>query len=355
MPRLRSVRRRVRSASITVAYRFENGTRNWLAGHARSLGWTPAVIPYPGYSNGTTARLLGRVVLAPKKVDPSDSEGVRGWRLLLTLESPATEVQITLADTTTTATSDAGGFIDTEVDLNDRHAAGTAEARFVVSQRDPVPTPVHVVSTDHGRGVICDIDDTAWVTGIAHPLRAAWRTLRGTSESRKSVPGMAQLLHAAVAGQAHPGVVYVSNGPWNFVGPVTRFLAKHEFPAGAVLMTDWGVTPTRWFRDGKEHKRSSIARLMDDFPHIRWVLVGDDGEHDPDIYQAAVRAHPGRVAAVALRSVALKPEGTDVDEVEGVPVLRGDHGEELLPLLHAALFQDDDGDDVQGEDTNAIP
>lgn len=107
-------------------------------------------------------------------------------------------------------------------------------------------------------------------------------------------------------------------------------------------MTDWGITPTRWFRDGKEHKRSSIARLMGDFPHITWVLVGDDGEHDPDIYKAAVRAHPGRVAAIALRSVALKPEGQDVTEVEGVPVLRGDNGDELLPLLTEALAHRDD-------------
>ncbi len=331
---------------IRLAYRTENGIRNWFAGHAVNLGWKPAVIPYSGYSDGRSARVLGRIVLAPKSVSTASRDGARGWKLLLTLESPRTPIEITVGGSTITAFSDDGGIVDAHIDLDTPVEPGTVEAHLDLPGRDPVPAVIHVASSAPVRGVICDIDDTAWVTGIAHPLRAAWRTLSGTSDSRKSVPGMAQLLQAAVAGYEYPGVAYVSNGPWNFVGPVIRFLAKHEFPPGAVLMTDWGVTPTRWFRDGQEHKRSSIAQLMEDFPQVTWVLVGDDGEHDPDIYAAAVKAHPGRIAAIALRTVSLKREGQDVSEVDGVPVLRGDHGEELLPLLRDALGSHDESSDL---------
>ncbi len=119
---------------------------------------------------------------------------------------------------------------------------------------------------------------------------------------------------------------------------VTRFLRKQGFPAGAVLMTDWGVTPTRWFRDGSEHKRSSLVRLHEDLPEVSWVLIGDDGEHDPDLYEEFARAHPGSVDAVALRQVA--PDAADdggTSEVAGVPVVRGTDGNALLPLLRAAM------------------
>ena len=151
---------------------------------------------------------------------------------------------------------------------------------------------------------------------------------------------MARLLQTAVEGQDHPGVVYLSNGPWNFVGPVSRFLERHDFPAGAVLMTDWGVTPQRWFRDGREHKASSLARLMEDMPHVTWVLIGDDGEHDPAIYGDLAEAHPHRVAAIALREVHPAPRagaGQESGSVNGVPVLRGADGDKLLPLLRDAL------------------
>ncbi len=103
-------------------------------------------------------------------------------------------------------------------------------------------------------------------------------------------------------------------------------------------MTDWGIEPTRWFRDGREHKRSSLVRLREDLPEVSWVLVGDDGEHDPELYEAFARAHPASVDAIALRQVA--PDAPDVDgtaEVAGVPVVRGRDGHALLPLLRAAL------------------
>ena len=72
-------------------------------------------------------------------------------------------------------------------------------------------------------------------------------------------------------------------------------------------MTDWGITPTRWFRDGKHHKASLLTRLLEDLPHVSWVLLGDDGEHDPTIDAGIAEAHPDRIAAVVLRQVAPTP------------------------------------------------
>ncbi|MFP7761612.1 App1 family protein [Marisediminicola sp. LYQ85] len=333
---------RLRRASITVAYRTETGVRDWLSRRAVRRGWTPAVIPYSGYASGGHARVLGRVVLAPASVDPSGRRDVRGWRRLLTLESPGAEVHVELAGSTTTVRSNEAGIIDARIDFDSPVDSSTADATLTVGARDAIVASIHVVSEKPVRGVVCDIDDTAWVTGISHPIRAAWRTLRGTSSTRKTVPGMGRLLQAAVEGDHLPGVVYLSNGPWNLVGPVTRFLGKNHFPAGAVLMTDWGITPDRWFRDGQKHKSSSLARLLDDFPHVTWVLVGDDGEHDPQLYRDLAESHPGRVAAIALRQTAptltpTKRGATEQESVNGVPVLHGPDGDALLPLLRAVL------------------
>lgn len=331
---------RFSQTAVSVAYRTETGVRDLLARRAASQGWAPAVIPYSGYASANHARVLGRVVLAPSAVDPAASRGIAGWRRLLTLESPGTEVKIGLGDATATVTSDSAGIVDAWLPLDNTLKPGLTRASLEVEGRSKVPANVHVMSAEPVRGVVCDIDDTVWVTGISHPARAAWRTLSGSSSTRQSVPGMARLLQTAIEGQDHPGVVYLSNGPWNFVGPVSRFLERHGFPAGTVLMTDWGVTPNRWFRDGKKHKSSSLTRLMEDMPHVTWVLVGDDGEHDPTIYRELAQAYPNRVSAIALRQV--RPASpTENDEeagaVNNVPVLRGADGDRLLPLLRDAL------------------
>lgn len=102
-------------------------------------------------------------------------------------------------------------------------------------------------------------------------------------------------------------------------------------------MTDWGITPTRWFRDGGEHNSSALARLVEDLPDVRWVLVGDDGEHDPDLYAPFVRSHPDRVVAIVLRQVGPRPDVADRSSVGDIPVLRGPDGDDLLPMLDDVL------------------
>lgn len=326
----------VQQGAVPVAYATGTRLRAGASALAVRVGWRPALLPYSGYASTNQARVLARVVLAPASADPAARRGVAAWRRLLTLECPAAEVRVELAGVMTTVSSDDGGLIDVTVPLHEPLGDGPATALLHVDGRPPARVPVHVVTGR--RGVVCDIDDTVWVTGIAHPVQAARRTLFGTSSTRRVVPGMAALVREAARRQEGAATVYLSNGPWNFAGVVTRFLRKQGFPAGAVLMTDWGVTPTRWFRDGAEHKRSSLVRLHEDLPEVSWVLIGDDGEHDPDLYEEFARAHPGSVDAVALRQVA--PDAADdggTSEVAGVPVVRGTDGNALLPLLRAAM------------------
>ena len=84
-------------------------------------------------------------------------------------------------------------------------------------------------------------------------------------------------------------MLYLSTGAWNVAPTLTRFLARNLYPAGPLLLTDWGPTHDRWFRSGQEHKRTSLHRLAEEFPELRWLLIGDDGQHDEEIY-ARVRA-----------------------------------------------------------------
>jgi phosphatidate phosphatase APP1 len=325
-----------------AAYRGERRVTALLSSLARRRGWTYAVHTYAGYAAGGKVRVLARVLLTAPGVQPNAVVGVPGWRRLLTLDQPGVAVDVTLSEADSddrshhTLTSGVGGIVDGTVD----HAVrpGLAHALLRVGDREPVPEVVHA-ATDGGLGVVCDINDTAWITGIRHPLKAAWRTFARGSAGRAAVPGMAELLQAAVAGQDHPAVVYLSNGPWNMAGPVSRFLGRNGFPPGPLLMTEWGFRPDAWFRSGQAHKAGSLRRLLGELPRTRWLLVGDDGEHDPALYAALAREQPGRVAAVAIRQVVPRdhPEGATTSDVAGVPVVSAPDGRGLLEGLDAAL------------------
>ncbi|HYP72507.1 MAG TPA: App1 family protein, partial [Microbacterium sp.] len=98
-------------------------------------------------------------------------------------------------------------------------------------------------------------------------------------------------------------VVYLSTGAWNVAPTLQRFLRRHLYPPGALLLTDWGPTHDRWFRSGRIHKEENLRRLAREFPHVKWMLLGDDGQHDDDLYTAFTNEFPGHVTAVAIRQL----------------------------------------------------
>jgi len=79
---------------------------------------------------------------------------------------------------------------------------------------------------------------------------------------------------------------------------------------------------------------------------VRWLLVGDDGEDDPDVYADVAREHPQRVLAVALRQVGPRAGAAAGDAAVGtvdgtrVPEVRGADGHRLLRGLRAAVPSD---------------
>jgi len=211
----------------------------------------------------------------------------------------------------------------------------------------PVQAAVFIIDREASFGLVSDIDDTVISTSLPRPLIAAWNTFVRHETARHLVPGMAPMYRALLA--EHPGspIFYLSTGAWNTAPTLTRFLKRHGYPAGPLLLTDWGPTNSGWFRSGQEHKRAALHRLAREFPHIRWILVGDDGQHDPKIYGDFARHRPDVIEAIAIRQLTpaeqVLSHGIPVSNEEfaprvrrPVPVCRAADGYGLLELLRAA-------------------
>lgn len=152
---------------------------------------------------------------------------------------------------------------------------------------------------DEGVSVISDIDDTIKITGVHDEKELLANTFL---RPWKAVPGMA----AAYRRWADQGVAfhYVSASPLPLLQALGELATREGFPRGSLALR-----PFRWI-DGtalelldpsEAYKRSVIATLLGSFERRAFVLVGDTGERDPEIYADVAREHPGRVRAIYLR------------------------------------------------------
>ena len=277
----------------------------------------------------------------------------RGWRLFIEVPVAFLPVTVHVGRASVRTRADRSGYIDVVV-RDHGLEPGWHEARIEAMGAQAVAAKVLIIPEGPRLGIISDIDDTAMVTHVPRVLVAAWNQLVKYSSAREPVPGMAELYSRIQA--AHPGtpMMYLSTGAWNVVPTLRSFFARHGFPSGPALMTDWGPTNTGWFRSGIEHKRTELRRLMIDLPQITWILFGDDGQHDPHIYGEAARHHADRIAAVAIRRLTatqqmlaggltahpmgIGPEARALAEAD-VPVVVGADGYELARLLPRELLE----------------
>jgi len=284
------------------AARVEDAVHRFRERRARRRGLVPTIVPYTGYGSPGWVRVLGRVLLTENGVlEGVGSSTVRGWRSFTSVPVDDVDVEVRVGDQVRTVRADRGGVIDARVESD--LSPGWHAVTLTTPGSRPVSAPIRVVAPDAGFGIVSDIDDTVMVTALPRPMLAAWNTFVLNEHARRPVAGMSVLYERLLA--QHPGapVVYLSTGAWNVAPTLTRFLSRNLYPAGPLLLTDWGPTHDRWFRSGREHKQESLRRLAQDFPDLRWLLVGDDGQHDEELYGTFLRERPEHVAAVAIRQL----------------------------------------------------
>lgn len=330
------------------AARVENWLHQRRSKRAVSRGKRPSVIPYIGYGSTESIRVLGRVLyLKPAtrehirlRPDVAQVSRVRGWRTFTSVHVPDQPIEVCIdGDPLTEVRSDRGGVIDARVPVS--LAPGWHTVSLRAENGESARAPVYIVDPAARFGVLSDIDDTILMTALPRPFVAAWNTFVVDEHARTPTPGMPVLLDHLLA--AHPGspAIYLSTGAWNAAPALSRFLARNLYPMGPLLLTDWGPTHDRWFRSGREHKRRELQQLAVDFPDVRWVLLGDDGQHDEALYHEFAVAHPQNVAAVAIRQLSVgeavlaggRSKARLHRSVSGVPWVYGPDGATLRDEL----------------------
>lgn len=193
-------------------------------------------------------------------------------------------------------------------------------------------------------GVVSDIDDTIVHTGLTSRLK--WQVVKNTifkrAEKRIPLEGAADFykkLCQGKSGNDRNPIFYVSHGPWNLYRYLELFLEKNAFPKGPILLRDFVNPLTKRFKPKpvapeKPQKQKEILNLLKTYPKLPFILIGDSGEHDSDIYIEIAEAHPERILAIYMRSVNHKRKMIRVkglfENYETVPVLMVESSREAI-------------------------
>jgi phosphatidate phosphatase APP1 len=283
------------------------------------------IAAYRGF--GTQERIFvhGRV-LECKDIEPSLETHSR-WRNLVgmykRLESnplPHAEVLVSVQGGSVTVKADREGFFGEWIDVPGLDAkllwqpVELSLIRPVRDWQEPVKVDAEVLVPPASAkfAVVSDLDDTVIQSHITNFIAAVRTLLMGNARTRLPFPGVAgfyRALEHGKGGNDHNPVFYVSSGPWNLYDVISEFLELQRIPHGPLMLRNWNLSrDTLGSASHHRHKGTAIRQLLALYPELPFILIGDSGQHDPEIYSEIVHDHPDRILAVYIRNVSQHPE-----------------------------------------------
>lgn len=309
------------------------------------------ILAYRGYGHRRQAQLVGRVLEGkPLKKPSADDPWWKNARLtmrrFMTNEIPKVRVRATFEDETVEVLTDSEGYFDARFDSwGSSSDEGDSELwRPVVLElldtygQDAVTAGGEILTPpkDAEIGVISDIDDTIMQSSATDMWRMAKLTLLKNAHTRTTFPHIAAFYRALQEGARGAGpnpIFYVSSSAWNIYDLMEGFLEANGFPAGPILLRDLGLDSNKLLKSGHDHKLERIEEILDTYPRLPFVLVGDSGQRDPWLYREAVARRPNRIAAIYIREVSEKRR----DEIEAVAGQLRDENVDMLLMENALV------------------
>lgn len=277
------------------------------------------IVPYRGFGTAEKVYLRGRVL---------EDEGVQAaaedatlWQnavnMFLRFESdeiPGARVRVEFQGEQYEVVTDNEGFFELWMEPKERLPAGQLWHEVKLELLEPAG---HEGVTATGQilvppasahfGVISDIDDTVIQTDVTQVIKMVRNVFLSNARTRLPFKGVAafyQALQAGGPGNALNPLFYVSSSPWNLYDLLVEFFELNDVPQSALFLRDWGITadeilPTQ----NRAYKVAAIRRILDTYPTLPFILIGDTGQEDPEIYHEIVTLYPQRILAVYIRNV----------------------------------------------------
>lgn len=281
----------------------------------------PVVRVYRGYGTPDSLMLAGHVL----RLSPLARTTYRNnplvnllavLRLFMVRPYPHATVRLTCAGQTTDARTDADGYFQTELRFYQPLPAGwhAVEAKLVSQTITPETvlaqgTGLALVPYPTPFGCISDIDDTFLISHSATLLKRLWVLLTENARSRRPFDGVVAHYQLLAEGSNNPGrtnpFFYVSSSEWNLYDYIGEFAQQNQLPDGI-----YRLAPLKRFsqllqtgRGKHATKFDRIEQILQTYPNQSFILLGDDSQQDPVIFEKTVARFGRQIRAVYIRRV----------------------------------------------------
>jgi phosphatidate phosphatase APP1 len=280
-----------------------------------------ALVVWPYLTYGTVSKLFikGRVLEAQAlRAASADDSRWRNFRNALKRftsdEIANAKVRVLFQEQRQDLSTDEEGFFETWLGLTSPLSVTQATDTYLYPFSIELLAPLRkeqvethfagqvVVPHQAAFGIISDVDDTILQSDATRIFKMARKVLFGNARTRLPFKGVAefyQKLH-----QNKNPLFYVSSSPWNLYDLLVEFLEINNIPLGPLLLRDWGISDKEFLPTGHAgHKLQAITQILETYPDLPFLLIGDSGQEDPEIYSQVVARYPGRILAIYIRDV----------------------------------------------------
>ncbi len=295
--------------------KLKNQLRERMGGYDEII-----ILPYYGFGNSHKVYLKGRV-LENRNIKSAESEDsiwenlVASYKRMNSNEIPNVKLKATFQHIEKEVITDEEGYFTIELssEIPFTTENNWQEIRLELtevkgSKQDKVVAKgqVFVSSPDTHFGIISDIDDTILQTKATEMIKAVQLTFMRNARTRLPFKGVSAFYQALQYGKTatnHP-IFYVSSSPWNLYDFLKDFCEVRNIPKGVFFLRDLGISQEQFLQSSHgDHKLAQIQHIMLMYPAMSFILIGDSGQHDPEIYLQAIKDFPNRILAVYIRDV----------------------------------------------------
>lgn len=273
---------------------------------------------YKGFGNGKSFSLMGRVLENKDLKEAAEQDSiwenfVAMYRRFNSTELPFVSLSAIFKNQILSTKTDKEGYFKFKVLLEESLPPDQLWHTIPVkldqnAALDVTSTGKFMIPPSSSKlGVISDIDDTVLRTNSSNFLSMVRITFLNNAHTRLPFEGVAafyRALHKGTSESSYNPLFYVSSSPWNLYDLLEEFFELHHIPMGPFLLRDFGIDDTKFIKSGHgDHKIVQIEKILTTYPEMKFILIGDSGEKDPEIFHQVVHDFPDRIECIYIRDV----------------------------------------------------
>jgi phosphatidate phosphatase APP1 len=290
------------------------------------------IIPYITYGTKDRIYLKGRVLIERmvniSEMDTRARNLLNMYKRISSTRIPGARLKFSLNETEMEAVTDEDGYFEfimqltkslPDEELWHHPLIELLEAPVKINSPLKIKGEVLVPPATAKFGVISDIDDTILPSHATNWIKMAKLAFFHNAHTRVPFHGVSEFYSALQDGVSMADdnpVFYVSSSPWNLYDLLVDFFEIKGVPKGPLLLKDYGFSEGKIYKGRHDvHKPKQIRNILNKYSGLSFILIGDSGQKDPEIYANIIKEFPGRILAVYIRNVSLSKRELKVKEI----------------------------------------